>query len=129
MARELADPALWEYRSRLLAEMTVARPDVGALAKAFMAVVELAGKESGVQRRRAALLVRLLIQGLDAALTGAAVTSADEERVLQALRALGPDRHVVLIDRCLAATEQIERRVQLVLVIEALVSALLVPPT
>jgi DNA polymerase-3 subunit delta' len=126
LARELADPALWEYRSRLVAEMTVERPDVGALAKAFMAVVELAGKESGVQRRRAALLVRLLIQGLDAALVGAAVTSADDGRILQALRALGPDRLVALIERCLEASEQIERRVQLVLVVEALVSALLV---
>jgi DNA polymerase-3 subunit delta' len=129
LARELADPALWEYRSKLLAEMTIEHPDAAVLAKTFMAVIELAGKESGVQRRRATLIVRLLIQGLDAALIGAAATSPDEERILQSLRALGPDRLAGLIDRCLSATEQIERRVQLVLVVEALVCALLSPRT
>jgi hypothetical protein len=49
----------------------------------------------------------------------------EDQPLVEALgRRLGPDRVVKLLDRCLDADYQIDRKVQLALIIEALVDAL-----
>jgi DNA polymerase-3 subunit delta' len=129
-ARALADPALWEFRRQLMDGLTRPQPDSVGLAKAWTQFVEEAGKESAAQRRRAALVLRLLIGFLNDALclsTGGTPRPADPEdaRSLLALaQRLDPDRLLELLDRSLEADMQIDRRVQLVLVLEALLDAL-----
>ena len=64
----LADPDLWKFRRTLLTGLTGARFDPSALAKAWIEFVQDAGKEAVHQRRRARLVLRLLIDFLRAAL-------------------------------------------------------------
>jgi DNA polymerase-3 subunit delta' len=129
-ALALADPALWDFRRALLKGLTQPRPDSVALAKDWAQFVEEAGKESATQRRRAALALRLLVDLLDDALRlglggDARVAEASELPVLRELaESAGPDRLLELLERCLEADTQIDRRVQLVLVLEALLDAL-----
>jgi len=128
-ARELADPALWKFRRALLLGLSQPQPDTVALAKGWMQAAEEAGKESAVQRRRAALALRLLIHILEdvirLSLSGApALAEPDDLGALQELASrLGTDRLLELQERCLSADHHIGRRVQLVLAIEALVDA------
>jgi DNA polymerase-3 subunit delta' len=129
-ARALADPALWAFRQTFLASLTRPQPDSVALGKALVEFVEEAGKESGAQRRRAGLVLRLLIEFLDDALhlaLGGAPRLAEPEdlRPLQELAArLDPERLLEVLDRCLEGDMHIDRRVQLVLALEALLDAL-----
>lgn len=129
-ALALAEPALWEFRGVLLKALTQAKFDSVALAKQWLEFVEEAGKESAQQRRRAALTLRLLVDFLDDALRvangGPSLTSdAGDLRSLDELaKRLGPDQLLDVLDRCLEADMQIDRRVQLALVVEALADAL-----
>jgi hypothetical protein len=76
------------------------------------------------------LVLRLLIDFLSALLTRSVEGSPElvEEEDLRALEELrkrtDPEQVLHLLDRCLEAGTQIDRRVQLVLVVEALVDAL-----
>jgi DNA polymerase-3 subunit delta' len=130
LAQALADPALWEFRRTFLRGLTRFPLDTVALAKAWTQFVEDAGKESAPQRRRAGLVVRLLIDFLNAALTLSVggtpcLAEEDDRRALEELtRRLGPDELLAVVDRCLEAERHIDRRVQLVLVLESLVDAL-----
>src|SRR5258708_2179051 len=65
---ELSDPELWDFRRALLAELANPKLDTVALAKKYTAFYEEAGKESAMQRRRAALMLKLLVGVLDEAL-------------------------------------------------------------
>jgi DNA polymerase-3 subunit delta' len=116
LARELADPELWQFRRRLLDALLKTPFDSVHLSRAW---VEF----------RARLVLRLLIDFLDDALalsTGAAPrrTEADDRPGLEKLAAVGPDVLLALLERCLEADYQIDRRVQLVLLLEALTDAL-----
>jgi DNA polymerase-3 subunit delta' len=129
-ALALADPDLWAFREKFLEQLVRPDADVVALSRAFMEFVEEAGKESAAQRRRASLVVRLLIEFLRDALAVALGTTPrlaepDDLRRLRALtERVDAERLLDLIERCLEAEVQIERYVQLVLVVEALVDAL-----
>jgi DNA polymerase-3 subunit delta' len=130
LALALADPALWDFRRTFLAELLRPAPDMVGLARSWTEFVEEAAKESAAQRTRARLVLRLLIDFLDDALAvsqGASPrrTEADDRPALEALAAKhGPERLLELIERCLEADTQVERRVQLVLVLEAVLDAL-----
>ncbi len=130
LALSLADPALWEFRRVLLAGLSAKPVDSVGLSKKLMEFVEDAGKESAAQRGRAQLVLRLLIDFLDDALSvsvnGPLRRSAPEDRPqVEALaQRLGSDRLVRLLERCMEASEQIDRRVQLVLTLEAVLDAL-----
>jgi DNA polymerase-3 subunit delta' len=129
LARELAVPALWEFRQKLLAALAKQSPDSPTLAKELQDIVEDVGKDSGAQRRRATLVVRLIVDALRQALSVSVerATSADagEARLLRDLaQKFGPDGLLRRLDRCLQAATEIDRRVQLVLVNEALIDAL-----
>ena len=130
LALALADPALWEFRHTFLRGLMGPSPDVVGLAKQWTEFVQDAGKESAAQRGRARLVLRLLIDFLDDALAvsqGASPhrTEAEDGPALEALAAKhGSERLLDLIERCLEADAQVERRVQLVLVLEAVLDAL-----
>jgi DNA polymerase-3 subunit delta' len=130
LAKELADPALWDFRRELLSGLTKTPIPSVDLSRQWMDFVEEAGKESAAQRRRAQLVLRLLIDFLDDALTVALNgtprrTENDERSGLEALaRRAGPDRLLEALERCLEADRQIDRRVQLVLILEGLMDAL-----
>lgn len=129
-ALALADEALWKFRRTLLQAFAALRFDSVALAKQWWAFVEEAGKESALQRSRAALALRLLVELLDDALRisvgqPARVTEPDELHVIQSLaQRAGPERLLAMLERCLDGDAYIDRRVQLVLVLEALLDAL-----
>jgi DNA polymerase-3 subunit delta' len=129
-ARALADPDLWAFRQTFLAGLAGPRPDSVALAKTLTEFVEEAGKESGAQRRRAGLVLRLLIEFLDDALRlalGGTPRQAEPEDLplLQGLAdRLDPERLLEVLDRCLEGDMHIDRRVQLVMALEALLDAL-----
>ena len=129
-ARELAEAAVWEFRGRLLAGLTAPEPDPVALAKQWVQFLDDAGKEASVQRRRAALVLRLLINFLTDALrrrVGGTALDADPEdrRMAEALAGRAdPDQLVAWLERCLEADSQIDWRAQLVLIVEALLDAL-----
>jgi DNA polymerase-3 subunit delta' len=95
-----------------------------------MEFVQAAGKDSAAQRRRAQLVLRLLVDFLDDALTLSLGgeprrTGPDDRPALEALAGrVGPDRLLAAIERCLEADLHVDRRVQLVLALEALVDAL-----
>jgi DNA polymerase-3 subunit delta' len=125
LARELADPAIGQFRNSLLAAITTPKPDVAQAMKDFKAVIEQAGKESGEQRRRALLVVRLVVNALESALVGSAPDDPAYRPIIGRLSELGPERLVAMLERCMSAEEHIERRVQLSLAYEGLVDALL----
>jgi DNA polymerase-3 subunit delta' len=129
-ARELASPTLWGFRRRLIDELARPKPNTVTLAREWMTLVEEAGKETAAQRNRARLILRLVVDFLAdvlAASEGAAGSRTQNEDT-PALNALVSrlDSEIVLalLERCLEADKQIERRVQLVLVLEGLLDAL-----
>jgi DNA polymerase III subunit delta' len=129
-ALALADPALWEFRRSLLEGLAQPGCDSVSLAQSWIRFVEEAGKEAAAQRRRATLLLRFLIQFLTAALTlivggtPSLVEPADLPILEQLTRRASAEQVLEMLDRCLDGDLQIERRAQLVLVLEALVDAL-----
>jgi DNA polymerase-3 subunit delta' len=129
-ALALADAELWKFRRLLLEGLTKPRPDSVALAKAWTQFVEEAGKETASQRRRAGLVLRLLIEFLHDALALALdkspwLADPDDLPFLQNLsNRLGGDRLLDLLERCLEAEFHLDRYVQLALVLEGLLDAL-----
>jgi DNA polymerase-3 subunit delta' len=129
-ALALADADLWQFRRMLVQALAAPQLDSVELARQWLEFLEKAGKESVLQRRRASLTLRLLIDVLSDALRlriGATVHGA-ETHELPAMQKLAdridPDEWQTLLERCLEADVQIDRYVQLVLVIEALTDAL-----
>jgi DNA polymerase-3 subunit delta' len=129
-ALALADPALWEFRRTFLEGLTRPRPDSVALSRALMEFVEEAGKDAAAQRRRAAVVLRLLIEFLDDALRlrlgcTPRLTEPEDLRLLRELaERLDPERLLEVLERCLEGDAHIDRRVQLVLTLEALLDTL-----
>ena len=56
-AREIADPALWQFRAQLLHDLSSAAPNPVRLAKAIQAFVDDAGKEASERRDRLRTIV------------------------------------------------------------------------
>jgi DNA polymerase-3 subunit delta' len=129
-ALALADNALWQARRTLVAGLAAAKPDSIALARGLNAFVEEAGKEGTAQRRRARLVLRLVVEALDDVLNvqlGAPVRSsaADELTLLRTLaERADSERIVATIERCLDAEMQLDRYIQVSLVLEGLIDAL-----
>ena len=101
------------------------RPNFARLA-ADVAEVLRGGREGHRrQRMRVSLVIRFLVEALQQALRlslGAAVAGldlAEEPRLRAFADRVGPDRLLELIDQCVEADSWVERRVQLILVIES----------
>jgi DNA polymerase-3 subunit delta' len=131
LALQLADPELREFRRAILDGIAQTPMDSVGLAERCLAFVEAGGKEeSAAKRNRVHLLVRLLLDFLDDALSlsvaGPARRSdaADRPALEKVVTRLSPERLLAVIERCLDADKQIDRRVQLVLIIEGLLDAL-----
>jgi DNA polymerase-3 subunit delta' len=130
LALALDDEALWQFRQTMLAALAAEKLDGFELATGWNQVVEEAGKEAGVRRRRAALVLRLLIGLMQDTLRIAngvppLVADRTESAALEKLaRRLGPDRLIAWIDRAGEADVQIDRKVQLELTVEALMDAM-----
>jgi DNA polymerase-3 subunit delta' len=130
IARELADAEPWRICEQLFIESIRAKPVGPPLTKALSEWIESAGKDSGAQRRRASAFIKLLAYGLRRAMHLSLGDSAGEDGDDAGVRAaaqLGPEELLVRLDRVLEADMQIDRRVQLVLVMEGLVDGLLHP--
>lgn len=132
-ALALNDDALWTFRQSLATTLTATKPDPVGLASEWAKVVEEAGKESSAQRERASLVIRLVIDLLRTALRLSLGSSPGDLGPADAgpLRRLA-DRTTVdgiaeLLDACTEADYLIERKVQLVLVIESLADRLCRP--
>jgi DNA polymerase-3 subunit delta' len=130
LAKELTDEAIWSFRGTMVEALSKSKPDVVGLAEKWIALVEQAGKETSLQRRRATLTVRLLIELLESALKYSVgcrddlVADPNPSAAKVMAERLGTERLLKLIDRCLEAERHIDRRVQLVLAVEALADSL-----
>jgi DNA polymerase-3 subunit delta' len=130
LALSLNDPALWAFRQVLVTGLTAERVDSVGLSNQLMEFVEEAGKESAAQRQRAQLVLRLLIDFLDDVLSvsvGGPLrrSAAEDQPLVESLaKRVDADRLIRLLERCMEADEQIDRRVQLVLTLEAVLDAL-----
>jgi DNA polymerase-3 subunit delta' len=130
LAEALADPKLWDFRRDFLAGLLRTPPDAYALGRLGWHFIEEAGKESAARRGRAQLVLRLLIDFFEDALAvslgGTPRRSDPEERpALEALAArTGEEVLLGVLERCLEADVQGDRRVQLELIVEALLDAL-----
>jgi DNA polymerase-3 subunit delta' len=126
----LADDALWDFRRELLQGLAEPRVDSVALGRRLVEFVEDAGKEGSLQRRRAALVLRLLVEALTDALaahvgTPPRSTDPDEAALLRAiLKRAGTDKILLLLERCLETEIQLNRYIQVALVLEGLIDAL-----
>jgi DNA polymerase-3 subunit delta' len=130
LALALADPALWEFRKTFLAGLTRTPIDSVELARSWNEFCREAGKESAAQRKRAHLVIRLLMDFLDdilnLAIGGLARHTGreDAEAVRLMAERLRPEQVLAVMERCLEADAQVERRVVLELVLEALMDSL-----
>ncbi|MGL4552911.1 MAG: DNA polymerase III subunit delta' [Gemmataceae bacterium] len=128
-ALELSDPALWEFRSSFLTGLLKKPIDAPELSKAWMAFVEEAGKEPAQQRGRARAVLGLVVDVLADALRagqgcGVRRTGPEDAAAVEALaKRFDGERLMALIDRAMEAEAQIDRRVQLVLGLEAFLDA------
>ena len=130
-ARELADPALWEFRRNFLRKLIEPQIDSVGLARTWTDFVEDAGKDSAAHRQRATLVLRLLIDVfsdvLHLQLCGRPRQSGEPEEmdILHALaHRVEPGNLLTILERCLQGDQQIDRRAQLSLVLEALTDEL-----
>jgi DNA polymerase-3 subunit delta' len=149
-ARALADPAVRAFRRELLEGLGQARLDSVGLGQKLDKFAEEGIKESATKRQRASLALNFLVDFLRTALhekvarspgeTAAdqppgqsatssssplAVTDPDDAQVLRRfVERIDEDRLLRMLDRCLEADYQIGRRLQLVLILEALTDAL-----
>jgi DNA polymerase-3 subunit delta' len=123
-ALALTDESLWRFRETLLQALGSTRLDSVKLGTSWQQFVEEA-KDSAAQRRRASLLVRMVIETLQLALrvsTGEVPEGLDpaEAKVVQALaQRLGTEKLLAWIERALEADAQIVWKVQLALILEA----------
>jgi DNA polymerase III subunit delta' len=129
-ALALADDSLWGCRRALLEGLAAKQPDSVKLARDWYGFAEQAGKEAAAQRRRASLVLRLVIEALGDVLNlqvGAPVRSCapDEQALLRTLAERASAETILdRIERCLHAELLLGRYIQVSLVLEGLVDGL-----
>jgi DNA polymerase III subunit delta' len=129
-ALALDDESLWEFRKVLLSAISSDKLDAFDLATKWNQHVEETAKEAGIRRRRASLVLRLLLGLLQDALRlsqGVSPHVANEEEAATLRRLverIGPDKLFAWVERSTEADLQIDRKMQLELVIEAFADSL-----
>jgi DNA polymerase-3 subunit delta' len=129
-ARQLADPAVSRFRRELSEALSQPRLSSVALAEKVVRFSEEGGKESAAKRQRGRLALRFIIELLRTALhvqqsLKPALSDASEQPAATALaRRVSEDRLLRALSRCLEADYQVDRRLQLVLVLEAVVDSI-----
>jgi len=132
VARALAldDDEIWQVRETLIAGLTAARPNFSKLAEVWAKFVEDAGDDAPGKRTRASVVIGFLVDALRHALrleigaTTPGIDPADEPRLRAFAERHGADRLLTLIEKCVEADYRVERRVQLILVIESVLEQL-----
>lgn len=127
-ALALDDESIWQVRQKLVEGLTDARPSFRPLAETWAKFHEDAGKDKGAaQRMRASLVLQFLIEAVTQSLKlslGARVTGLDDREAAR-LKAfadrVGAAGLMELLDRCVEADFHVERRVQLILIVESVV--------
>jgi DNA polymerase III subunit delta' len=135
VARALAlnDDEIWQVREELIAGLTSERPNFLRLAERWERFNKDAGEDTAAQRTRASVVIGFLVDALRQALRFAlgadnsGIDPADEARLRAFAQRLGPDRLLELIEKCVQADYRIERRVQLILVVESVLEQLTKP--
>lgn len=129
-ALQLADEDLWKARRLLLEGFGQPRIDTIQLSRDFLEFVEEAGKEAPKQRLRAKQVIHLLLGGfkdvLKLTLGGEMpLQSGEDSQWLQALEErLTPEKILMVQDRCLQAETQLDRYLQVGLVLDGLLERL-----
>ncbi len=122
-ARNIADPALWQFRAQLLGDLASAEPNPVRLAKAVQAFVDEAGKEASERRDRLRTIVAF-VEEMHRALMRAEVqgeVGGDELlrlTVSKAQKSLPPGQALAALDASLRALEHIDRNANLALAIQ-----------
>ncbi len=128
-ALALDDEEIWLFRKQLLQSLKQPRIDPSMTAKAWMEFIENGGKDAAAHRQRAALIFRFLSVMLKTALhlhvgSSSFVIDATEAQALRDFASrLGEEQLLLWMERALEADLQVERSVQLVLIIEAFLDA------
>ena len=104
--------------------LSAVTPDAGGFAAKWMAFIDQAGKDSAPQRARASLVIRLLMHHLQDALRTSLGSAAGDPRAAQLGTRAGPEGVLDRLEACNHADYLIERKVQLVLVVESLADKL-----
>ena len=127
-ALALDDDSFWQVRQKLVEGLTGPRPNFQVMAETWAKFHEDAGKDKGaVQRMRASLVLKFLIEAVEQALklslgaSAPGLDAADAARLRSFAERVGTDGLMELLDRCVEADFHVERRVQLILVVESVV--------
>ncbi len=127
-ALALDDDSIWQVRQKLVEGLTGARASFQPLAETWAKFHEDAGKDKGAaQRMRASVVLQFLIEAVGHALKlslGAAVPglgAAEAARLRAFAERVGTDGLMELLDQCVEADFHVERRVQLILIVESVV--------
>ena len=123
-ALALNDDGLWQFREVAVGLLAATQPDPVGFAVKWMEFIDAAGKESAAQRARASLVIRLLMDFLQAALRSSLGSAVNDPRATQLAARVGADAVLAALDACNHADYLIERKVQLVLVVESLAGKL-----
>ncbi len=123
-AVDLADPELWTFRGRLLEKLAEPTLDSVRLAKAVLAFVDEAGKQPAARRARLRKVVGLAVdfyRHLLHAQSGAPEAEDAELRryVTAATNSSDAEVTAARLERCLDATEQIDRNANQTTLIES----------
>ncbi|MCI0705681.1 MAG: DNA polymerase III subunit delta' [Planctomycetia bacterium] len=126
VARALAldDDSIWQVRQKLIEGLTSTRPTFQSLAEAWSKFYET-GKDTAAQRMRVSLVLAFLTETVQNALRlslGASVsglTTAEADRLKAFAARVGTEGLMELLEKCVEADYFVERRVQLILVIES----------
>jgi DNA polymerase-3 subunit delta' len=123
-ALALNDDGLWQFREVAVQLIASAKPDPVGFAIKWMEFIDQAGKESAAQRARASLVIRLLMDFLQTTLRAALGSEGTDARAVQLATRVGPDAVLALLESCNNGDYLIDRKVQLVLVVESLAGKL-----
>jgi DNA polymerase-3 subunit delta' len=130
-ARLLANPEVWSFRQKLWESLSGGNSDAVHVAELMLTFVESAGKDSASQRQRAHLAVGFLVELYRLALRlhadkqiGQQLSEQDKKYAAAVVDRLSVPELLRRLDRCMMADYQIDRRLHLALVLEALADSL-----
>jgi hypothetical protein len=103
-AVQLADPALWDFRERLLAVLKAPIPESTRLGRMVQAFVDEAGKEGSQRRERLRIIIGFALDFHRAELSRRSGSELEQE--------------VQILDACLSALEQVDRNANLGIVVQ-----------
>jgi len=127
-ARELADPALWEFREVLVTMLSRSHPDAVRLATTVAEFVESAGKEAKPRRERlrtvlhfAADFYRQVLRAIGGAEIEATSTAPVVQEAVDRMVRQGqdPERIARKIERCLEGRSEVDSMAHLPTMIDA----------